>query len=192
MDKELDWTDYERLVKIVTSEITQVVSLVVPVEVEKLTEEILKAKKVFFFAVGRVFLALQCLAKRLAHLDIDVQVVGSVTEKPITAKDLLIIASGSGESKLAIEISRIAGSHGAKLGLITSAQESTIKSMADFAVHLPCPTKTDQKQGVESIQSMSTLFDQSLHIFGDVLCMILQQKKGLRNEDLWKRHANLE
>jgi len=42
-------------------------------------------------------LALQCLGKRLGHLDIEVCVVGSVTEKPITERDVLLIASGSGE-----------------------------------------------------------------------------------------------
>lgn len=180
------------LSKIVTTEIQEVLSRVDESEIQTLIDAILDAGKVFVFAVGRVYLSLQCMAKRLAHLGIDVQLVGSITEKPIHENDLLLIASGSGESKLPVQIAQIAKRHGAKLALITSARESTIKSLADVVVHLPCPTKTDASGGVTSIQSMSTLFDQSLHLFGDVICMMIQAGKKLSNEELWTRHANLE
>ena len=39
---------------------------------------------------------------------------------------------------------------------------------------------------------MSTLFDQTLHLFGDAVAMLIQERKGLQNEDMWKNHANLE
>ncbi len=128
----------------------------------------------------------------VAHLGVDCQVVGSVTEKPIGPSDLMLIASGSDESRLPAEIARIAKSKGAKLGIITSARTSTIKSISDFAIHLPCPIKNDAASGVKSIQPMSNLFDQSLHIFGDVVAMMIQERKRLNNEELWRSHANLE
>ena len=184
--------DYQELVQVVTTEVRDVLSKVATEEVENLVEAIMTAEKVFVFGVGRVFLALKFMAKRLAHLGIDTQVVGSITEKSIGSKDLLLIASGSGESKLPVEISRIAKKHQARLGLITSAGESTIKNMADLVVRLPSPTKNDSNFGVQSIQPMTNLFDQSLHIFGDVVCMIIQSKKVLTDEELWQYHANLE
>jgi len=176
----------------ISSEVQAVLERVDPEETNRLISELLAAQKVFIFAVGRVFLALQCLGKRLGHLGIDCQVVGSITEKPITPRDLLLIASGSGESKLPAEIARIAKSKGARLGIITSAEKSTIKSLSDFAVHLPCPTKHDPAAGIASIQMMSTLFDQALHLYGDVVAMLIQQSKGLQDEEVWKSHANLE
>lgn len=188
IEKEL----HENLTKAVSSEISEVLSKVNSDEVSKMMDAILKAEKIFIIGVGRVFLSLQCLAKRLAHFGFDVNVVGSVVEKSITGKDLLLVASGSGESKLPASISEIAKQYNAKIGLITSSQESTIKSMADVVIHLPCPTKMDYSYGVKSIQSMSTLFDQCLHIFGDILCLMLQKRTGQTNEDLKKRHANLE
>ena len=33
---------------------------------------------------------------------------------------------------------------------------------------------------------------QALHIFGDVVSMIIQSEKGLNKEELWNYHANLE
>ena len=178
--------------KKILSEISAVLELTDPAEVENLVDEILAAEKVFFIAVGRVFLSLQCFAKRLAHLGIDCQVVGSITEKPISSRDLLLVASGSGESRLPVEIALIAKAQNARLGLITSAHQSTLKSISDFAIHLPCPTKNNPSAGVKSIQPMSALFDQSLHIFGDVVAVLVQQRKGLKTEDLWQYHANLE
>ena len=176
----------------ITGEVQAVLDRVDPEETNRLIAEICSAQKVFIFAVGRVFLVLQCLGKRLGHLGIDCQVVGSTTEKPITSQDLLLIASGSGESKLPAEIARITKGKGARLGIITSARVSTIKSLSDFAVHLPCPTKNDPATGVASVQMMSTLFDQALHLYGDIVAIMIQQSKGIRNEDLWQSHANLE
>ena len=176
----------------IINEVQDVLDQVDEAEVEVLVNEILAAEKVFFFAVGRVFLSLECMAKRLGHLGIDCQVVGSINEKPATPRDLLLVASGSGESKLPVEIARIAKSKGSRLGIITSARSSTLKAMADFAVHLPCPTKNDAAAGVASIQPMSALFDQSLHIFGDTAAILVQRRKGLKTEDLWQYHANLE
>lgn len=184
--------NYLEIADMILHEIEAVIHQIDPEEAELLVHEILKAEKVFLFAVGRVFLSLQCFGKRLSHLGVDCQIVGSITEKPATDKDLLIIASGSGESKLPLEIARIARSKGARLALITSARASSIKAMSDIAVHLPCPTKNDPHTGVPSQQPMSSLFDQSLHIFGDIIAMLIQQEKGLKTEDLWRYHANLE
>jgi 6-phospho-3-hexuloisomerase len=182
----------QEISKQILLEIQTVLEQVDPQEVDRLVKELLAAEKVFFFAVGRVFLSLECFAKRLGHLGVDCQVVGSINEKPITPHDLLLVASGSGESKLPVEIARIAKSKGAGLGIITSARSSTLKSLCDFAVHLPCPTKNDIAAGVTSMQPMSALFDQSLHIFGDTTAILLQQRKGLDTGDLWQYHANLE
>lgn len=183
---------FHSLGKSILNEVMEVINRVNYKEVENLVDEILKAEKVFLIAVGRVFLSLQCLGKRLSHLGINVEIVGAITEKAITAKDLLIVASGSGESILPIAITKKARSFRARIGLITSARSSTIKSMSDFAIHLPCPTKLDTGLGVKSKQSMSTLFDQSLHIFGDIVAMIIQNRKALSDKKLWKYHANLE
>ena len=43
-----------------------------------------------------------------------------------------------------------------------------------------------------SRQRMSTLFDQSLHVFGDVVAMNIQDCKRLSHDEVWQCHANLE
>lgn len=176
----------------IVAEIGQVLDQVDRAEVESLASALVDARRVFLHAVGRVLLSLECLGKRLNHLGIDCQVVGAMDEKPVGPEDVMLIASGSGESKLPAEIARIAKTKGAKLALITSASESTIKSLSEVVVHLPCPTKKEPTRGVKSIQLMSTLFDQSLHIFGDALALQIQDVKQLSHDAVWLRHANLE
>ncbi|MBF0104011.1 MAG: sugar isomerase [Deltaproteobacteria bacterium] len=176
----------------VMTEIDAVLSRVTPSEVETLVQEIMSAEKVFVVAVGRVFLALQCFCKRLVHLGINANIVGAVNEGAFTEKDLLLVASGSGESVFPKVIAEKAVKLKGRIGLITSAESSTIKSMAHFAVHLPCPTKNDKNRGVISIQPMSTLFDQALHIFGDIVSLSIQNRKHIPKDELWRFHANLE
>ena len=43
-----------------------------------------------------------------------------------------------------------------------------------------------------SIQPMSTLFDQALHIYGDIVSVQIIEKLRLNKINLWKNHANLE
>lgn len=174
----------------IIDEVDNVIKNIDAKEVDTLVDEIVTAEKVFIIGVGRVFLSAQCFAKRLNHLGIETHVVGSVNEKPITNKDLLLVASGSGESIVPLVIAKKAKAFNARIGIITSARMSSIKDVSDFAVHLQCPTKTNQNMG--SVQPMSTLFDQTLHIFGDTVALLIQQKKGIKNDELWKYHANLE
>lgn len=176
----------------IVAELKAVLLEVDPHEVEELVGAVLGAEKVFFVGVGRVFLALQFLAKRMAHLGIDAQVVGSVTEKPISQADLLIVGSGSGESRVPIAVAEMAKGRGATVALITSAPSSTLRGIADLVVVVPCPTRIDPLQGVHSVQPMTNLFDQALHLLGDAITMRIMELNHIRGQDLWKLHANLE
>jgi len=184
--------EYRKLVKPVTSEIAEVLSNIAPGDIETLYGEITKAGKIFITAAGRSLLSLKCMAMRLTHLGFNVQQVGSVTAQPVAKGDLLLIASGSGRSKITREFAAIARANNARVGVITSTPESGMKDVADFTVCIPSHLKVEPRTGTKSIQAMWTLFDQSLHVFGDILCRIIQTQKGLKDSDLWARHANLE
>jgi 6-phospho-3-hexuloisomerase len=188
----------------VISEIKQCLASVSDKQTQKLINEIILAQRVFLVAIGRVNLSLQCFGKRLAHLGIKVELVGSLTEKPATSKDLLIVASGSGESLIPVQIVKKAKSIGCKIFLITSAKKSTIKKMSNFYVELKTPTKKDftnnlneslfdsASKSQKSVQPMSSLFDQALHIYGDIVSLGIIDKLKINKNKLWKHHANLE
>ena len=196
--------NYQKNASIIIDEISNTLLNIPQSQTYNLINQIIKANRIFLLAIGRVNLALQCFGKRLAHLGIKVELVGSLTEKPATSKDLLIVASGSGESLIPIQIVKKAKSIGCKIFLITSAKKSTIKKMSDFCVEIKTPTKNDINKNLneslydraskmqKSVQPMSSLFDQVLHIYGDIVSLGIIEKLKINKNKLWKHHANLE
>jgi len=194
---------YIKNTNIIIDEISDILNNIPLSQTQNLINQIIKTNRIFLVAIGRVNLSLQCFGKRLAHLGFKVELVGSLTEKPATKKDLLIVASGSGESLIPLHISRKAKSVGCKILHITSSKKSSIRRIADHVVELKAPTKkmskirikeslSDSASKTMSIQPMSTLFDQVLHIYGDIVSVQIIEKLRLNKINLWKNHANLE
>ena len=200
MEKE----KYQKNANIIIDEISNILLNIPQSQTYNLINQIIKANRIFLIAIGRVNLALQCFGKRLSHLGCKVELVGSLTEKPASKKDLLIVASGSGESIIPLHISKKAKSVGCKILHITSAKKSSIRNIADYVVELKAPTKIVSKIKFKeslsdsasktklSIQPMSTLFDQALHIYGDIVSMQIIEKLRINKINLWKNHSNLE
>lgn len=161
-------------------------------QVNKFIQDVLSAEKVFFVGVGRVKLSLEATAKRFSHLGISAHVVGDITEPAITAKDLLIVGSGSGNTIFPVAIAKKAKSLGAKVIHIGSNPESQLKGIADFMVRIPVRTKLYLQDEIESTQPMTSLFEQSLLLFGDITAKMMVKQRGLDLKDLWQFHANLE
>ena len=178
--------------EIILSELEQVLSRVEDDAVCEFINLILKAKKVFVMGVGRVMLMSQAFAKRLGHLRINSFVVGETTMPSIGKGDLLIVASGSGETLTCANVARLAKKHGAEIALVTARKDSTIKRLSRFAIRIPSPTKVDVTPEIISRQPMTNLFEQSLLLFYDAVSIMIQNKKGITEKDLWKLHANLE
>ena len=129
----------------------------------------------------------------------------TTAKKPATKKDLLIVASGSGESIIPLSIAKKAKLHKTKIALITSAETSSLKKISDIYVTLKAPTKSlthgkiriqsladEASKSSNSVQPMSTLFDQALHIYGDIISLMIFDQKKYNKNIIWKYHANLE
>lgn len=160
---------------------------------EQLTEDILNSEQVFFVGVGRVMLALQCVCKRLAHLGIKAHYVGEITEPAITKNDLLIVGSGSGGSLFPLGIAKKArNTVDCKIVHIGSNPNSEMKDIVDYMVRIPVRTKFYLEDEIDSCQIMTSLFEQSLLILGDVLAKMIVESRELDMKSLWQYHANLE
>ena len=190
--------------KIILKEIENSLIKIPKTQSYNLINQIIKANRIFLVAIGRVNLSLQCFGKRLSHLGFKVELVGSLTEKPAMKKDLLIVASGSGESLIPLEIAKKAKKIGCKIFLITSSKKSSIRKLSDYVLEIKASTKPQKmidsdenlsdsiSKTKKSIQPMSTVFDQALHVLGDYISLKLIKKLKINKKDLWKSHANLE
>lgn len=177
----------------VLSELRQTVESIDPAELERLTEAILGAEQVFFVGVGRVLLSLQAICKRLAHLGIKTHYVGEITEPAIRPTDLLIVGSGSGSSLFPLGIARKAREVAdCTIVHIGSNPNSPMKEVSDFMVRIPVRTKFYLEDEIESVQPMTSLFEQALLIVGDILAKMIVDYRHLDMKGLWRYHANLE
>ena len=183
---------YANTVDTVTEECRATLLKVDAASVEEFVKAVLGAKRVFFIGVGRVMLSLEAMAKRFAHLGTDAVCVGQITEPAITCEDAIIVGSGSGESIIPVEIAKKAKKQNAKIIYIGANPKSTMAEMSDVFVRIPARTKLYLEDETESVQPMTSLFEQCLLLFGDAVAKILIDKRGIVMKELWRCHANLE
>lgn len=184
--------NYARMAKEVLAELEQALGAVDPSSVERLVTAIWGAEQVYFVGVGRVLLSLQAMCKRLAHLGIKTHYVGEITEPAITEKDLLIVGSGSGGTLFPLGIAKKACANGARIVHIGSNPNSEMKDICEFMVRIPVRTKDYLEDEIGSVQPMTSLFEQSLLILGDVVAKMMIDERNIDMKSLWKYHANLE
>ena len=184
---------YQKNASIVLNEICQTVQSIENNQTMMLIDDICEAEKVFLIGVGRVMLSLQAFCKRLFHLGVDIHCVGDITEPAITSKDILIVASGSGESIVPVAIAEKAREIGCKRIIhIGSNQYGRMSKYADYMIKIPTQTRLYLPGEIKSKQIMTSLFEQTLFIYGDIIAMIIAEKKEIDLSTLWAFHANLE
>lgn len=184
---------YETASRDVMDELEKTLGSVDADALECLAKEILEADQVFFVGVGRVMLALECVCKRLAHLGIKAHCVGEITEPAIKKEDLLIVGSGSGDSLFPLGIAKKARSAvNCRIVHIGSNPNSEMKEIADFMVRIPVRTKNYLEDEIDSCQPMTSLFEQSVLLVGDILAKIIIEQRQIDMKALWQFHANLE
>ncbi|MBS3991744.1 MAG: sugar isomerase [Erysipelothrix sp.] len=188
----MNQTTFKQNKDIVISELNQALNHISDETVQQLVDEITSAEKVFFVGVGRVMLSLQSICKRLAHLGIDTHFVGEITEPALTDKDLLIVGSGSGSTLFPLAIAKKAHHLGARVVHIGSNPNSELSSIVNLMVRIPVQTKFYLEDEITSQQPMTSLFEQSLLLLGDIVALMIIKQKDVNLKSLWQHHANLE
>jgi len=154
----------------------------------KLTEMLDSAKRIFVSGAGRSKLVGNFFAMRLVHGGYDVSVVGEIVTPSIKQGDLLIIISGSGETEQLIAFTKSAKKIGANIVLISSKSESTIGDMADAVFQIGRSEQYGKVKGMP----MGTVFELSTLLFLEALISHIIHDKGIPEEIMRERHANLE
>jgi 6-phospho 3-hexuloisomerase len=154
----------------------------------KLTNMLDNAKRVFIAGAGRSKLVGNFFAMRLVHGGYDVSVVGEIVTPSIKAGDLLIIISGSGETEQLIAFTKSAKKIGADIVLISAKGESTIGDMANAVFQVGRAEQYGKIRGMP----MGTVFELSTLLFLEATISHIIHDKGIAEEIMRERHANLE
>ncbi len=176
----------------VVTELHQTVPLISEEESEKLVNKILESKKIFVAGAGRSGFMGKSFVMRMMHMGIDAYVVGETVTANLEKDDLLIIGSGSGETKTLVPIAEKAKSLGGTVAAVTISPESTIGQLADIIIKLPGAKKNQSESDYVTIQPMGSLFEQTMLLFYDALILRFMEKKGLDSNKMYGKHANLE
>ncbi|MGQ9469204.1 MAG: 6-phospho-3-hexuloisomerase [Nitrososphaerales archaeon] len=175
-------------------------------EVNKCIELILsrRDKKIFIMGAGRSGLVGRAFALRLLHLDYHVHVLGETLMPPVSKGDLVIAISGSGSTKLIITAVEAAKRVGATIIGITSYPDSPLGKIADFILQVKgrvMPAKEENGRDYfarqilglhEPLVPLGTLFEDTCMILLDAMISVMMNKLNLSEEDLGRRHANIE
>ena len=154
----------------------------------KLTALLDQAARSFISGAGRSGLIGRFFAMRLMHSGYNVSVVGEIVTPSIKRGDLLIIISGSGETEQLVAFTKRARDVGAKIILISAKGDSTIGDMADAVFRIGSPEQYGKVTGMP----MGTVFELSTLSFLEATISHIIHEKGIAEEEMRTRHANLE
>jgi 6-phospho-3-hexuloisomerase len=181
------------LVKTIINELDTTLNSINEKDADAFVNLVNEANEVFCAGAGRSGFQVKGFAMRLMHMGVNSYVVGETCTPNITAEGLLVICSGSGETKSLVNHATKAKEVGAKIALITINPQSTIGKMADVVVEISAPSPKSAKEGqIKSIQPMGSLFEQSEGLFMDIAILKLMEIKNMTSETMFGRHANME
>jgi len=158
-------------------------------------------RKVLVIGAGRSGLVGKAFAMRLMHMGFNVYVLGETIVPALSNGDLVIAISGSGRTKLTVTAAEVAKTLGAKVVAITSFPSSPLGKLSDLIVRVPGRTKVSSEDdynirqllGIyEPLAPLGTLFEITALITLDAIISELMNRLGISEDDLRRRHANIE
>jgi 6-phospho-3-hexuloisomerase len=155
---------------------------------QKLVSLLDKASRIFVSGAGRSRLVGSFFAMRLMHSGYDVNLVGEIVTPSIRRGDLLIIISGSGETEQLLAFTKKAKEVGAEIILISAKSDSTIGDLADSVFQVGSSEMYGKVKGMP----MGTVFELSTLVFLEAMISHVIHEKGIAEEEMRARHANLE
>ena len=156
-----------------------------------LIEEIVKARRIVVFGLGREGLQMRGFAMRLFHMGRDAHVVADMTTPPVGPGDLLIVTAGQGWLDSAETLMAIASKSGAKTAIVTAQPEGRGAKKADVRLVIPAQTLANDLGGA-SVLPMGSLFEISEAIVFELIILMLRDRIGETAESMRARHTNLE
>lgn len=187
---------FKEVTSIVENEISQVLDSIPEYKVNEFVSLLLKGGKVCGYGAGRMGYGLRAFMMRLNHLGIPASFINDTYCAPLEPKDIFIVTSGSGKTKSVLEYLKIAKEHNVYTIAITGDPESPMAKMADHVITFKSSNgglnSEDNDTKINSIQPMTSLNEQAMFVFFDIIAVMLIEKLGIKKVDEKKFHFNIE
>ncbi|GEM88272.1 SIS domain-containing protein [Meiothermus granaticius] len=159
---------------------------------DPLLDELLQARRIATYGVGREGLMMKALCMRLFHLGLDAHVVGDMTTPPLGQGDLLLVSAGPGYFSTVDALVGVARQAGARTGCITAQPEGPTPQRCDLVIHLPAQTMANDQAAAASILPMGSLYEAVQLVVFDLVSILLRERLGQTPAQMRSRHTNLE
>jgi 6-phospho-3-hexuloisomerase len=176
----------------ILSEIQTVLNQIEEQSLHNIASVLVNAKRIFVIGEGRSGFMGKSFAMRLMHLDANVYSVGETITPSIAEGDVLIGVSGSGKTKSVVWTAEKAKELNCHVIAVTTNLESPLAGVSTEALHIPAATKYRVDGETKSVQPLGSLFDQSVHIVFDSICLMYSTIKEFGHQEAFSRHSNLE
>jgi len=154
-------------------------------EVTALEREIARSRSVFTTAAGRTLILMRPFAMRLMQYGFNSCVVGDTTTPRLGKGDLLLVASGRGNTPGVVRRAEEARAAGGRVFSITTSRESPLMKSTSAAIVIPPP-----RDG--SFQFGYVWFEQAMFVLLECVAYRLAKRRKITLQKLMERHANLE
>jgi 6-phospho-3-hexuloisomerase len=174
------------------SEIDSVFDRLAADAADRMCGEILSARRIACYGVGREGLMMKALCMRLMHLGLDAHMVGDMTTPPVGSGDLLIASAGPGTFSTVIALLGVARQAGARTVVVTAQPAGAAPAMADVVIEVPAQTMANDRGGPASLLPMGSLYEAAQLVLFDLISILLREKTRQSADDMRARHTNLE
>lgn len=178
-----------RILDQIVAEITGVIAKMDEGDIERAMPLIGKTGRVYATGEGRSGFQARSFAMRMMHIGYTSYMMGETICPSMHEGDVLLAISGSGTTRRTVEDGEAAKKLGVKVIAVTSKPESPLAAAADAVIVVPGRVKGEAGG---SIQLLSSLFDQSVHIALDALCLMLSRRDNVSDADANANHTNVE
>jgi len=184
--------DVQAMARQALSEIGSVFDRLAVNAADRMCDEIVKARRIVCYGVGREGLMMKALCMRLMHLGLDAHMVGDMTTPPVGAGDLLIASAGPGAFSTVLALIGVAREAGARTMVVTAQPAGPAPTMADVVIELPAQTMANDRGGPASLLPMGSLYEAVQLVFFDLISIRLRERTGQSPDQMRARHTNLE
>jgi 6-phospho-3-hexuloisomerase len=160
--------------------------------VDRAIDEIVRAKRLALYGVGREGLQIKGFCMRLFHLGRQAAVVGDMTTPHLGTGDLLIVSAGPGHFSTVAALIGVARRDGARTLVITAQPNGECARAADIVLPVPAQTMADDTGPSNSVLPMGSLFEGAQYILFEIMILRLRDRFGVAPEAMRANHTNME
>lgn len=158
---------------------------------EELVAELLAARHIVTYGVGREGLMMRGLCMRLMHAGLNAHVAGDMSTPPVGPADLLIVSAGPGSFSTVLALQKVAREAGARVALLTADPHGPAAPLANVVLHIRARTMADDLDA-PGVLPMGSAFEAVLFLLTDLLAQRVRHQRREPIEQMRARHTNLE